>query len=111
MDEEPSLLIEDCYTITPEGELQEFPLHTEQRYLFLTVEQVFTILYPSAVVVDKYKEKQKPERSSIPMCCSGVIPSCTEGTSMDNLYSFGIGFDPSCLWYLMSRARGLSFVH
>ena len=61
MDEEPSLLIEDCYTITPEGELQEFPLHTEQRYLFLTVEQVFTILDPSAVVVDKYKEKQKSE--------------------------------------------------
>ena len=54
MDEEPSLLLEDCFSITPEGELQEYPLHTDQRFVFLTSEQCMSILDPSGVIVTKY---------------------------------------------------------
>ena len=61
LDEEPSLLIEDCYTITPEVTLQEFPLHTDQRDLFLTSDQVLTILDPSAVIAEKYGEATASE--------------------------------------------------
>jgi len=57
MEEEPSLLIENCYTITPEGTLQEYPLHAGQRDLFLTSEDVMTILDPSPVIAEKYGEQ------------------------------------------------------
>lgn len=56
MDEEPSVLLEDVYAIEPEGTLTAYPLHTDQRYLFLTSDQVFTILDPSTVVIDEYKK-------------------------------------------------------
>ena len=56
LDEEPSLLIENCYSVGPEGVLDTFPLHTDQRDLFLTSDQVLTILDPSAVVAEKYGE-------------------------------------------------------
>ena len=57
LDEEPSILLEDVYAIDNDGHLTAYPLHTDQRYLFLTSEQVFTILDPSTVVVDEYKKK------------------------------------------------------
>tara|TARA_B100000287_G_scaffold267937_1_gene251957 strand:- start:1273 stop:1458 length:186 start_codon:yes stop_codon:yes gene_type:complete len=57
MEEEPSLLIENCYTITPEGTLQEYPLHAGQRDLFLTSDDVMTILDPSPVIAEKYGEQ------------------------------------------------------
>ena len=56
LDEEPSLLIENCYTITPEVTLQEYPLYTSQRDLFLTSDDVMTILDPSLVVTKLYEE-------------------------------------------------------
>jgi len=56
MDEEPSLLIENCYSVTPEVTLQEYPLHTSQRDLFLTSDDVMTILDPSLVVTKLYEE-------------------------------------------------------
>ena len=56
LDEEPSILLEDVFAVNPDGHLGAYPLHTDQRYLFLTSEQVFTILDPSTVVVDEYKK-------------------------------------------------------
>ncbi len=56
MDEEPSLLIENCYSVTPEVTLQEYPLHTSQRDLFLTSDDVMTILDPSLTVTKLYEE-------------------------------------------------------
>ena len=56
MDEEPSLLIENCYSITPEVTLQEYPLHSSQRDFFLTSDDVMTILDPSLVVTKLYEE-------------------------------------------------------
>ena len=56
LDEEPSLLIENCYTITPEVTLQEYPLYTSQRDLFLTYDDVMTILDPSLTVTKLYEE-------------------------------------------------------
>ena len=44
LDEEPNLLIEDCYYVTPEAVLEEYPLHSSQRDIFLTSEDVMTIL-------------------------------------------------------------------
>ena len=55
MDEEPSLLIEDCYYVTPEGELEAYPLHTDQRYIFLTSDDVLTMMDPSPVIAKKHK--------------------------------------------------------
>ena len=56
LDEEPSLLIENCYSVTPEVTLQEYPLHTSQRDLFLTSDDVMTILDSSLVVTKLYEE-------------------------------------------------------
>ena len=61
MDEEPSFLIENCYTVTPEVTLQEYPLHTSQRDLFLTSDDVMTILDPSTVIAEKYGEATSSE--------------------------------------------------
>ena len=61
MDEEPSLLIEDCYYVTPECELEEYPLHSSQRDLFLTSDDVMTILDPSTVIAEKYGEATASE--------------------------------------------------
>ena len=54
--EEPSLLIENCYYVTPEGVLQEYPLHSSQRDIFLTSDDVMTILDPSLTVTKLYEE-------------------------------------------------------
>ena len=56
MEEEPSLLIENCYSVTPEATLQEYPLHSSQRDLFLTSEDVMTILDPSLTITKMYEE-------------------------------------------------------
>ena len=55
LDEEPSLLIEDCFSVTPEGDLQQYPLHTDQRYLFLTSDQIMTMLDAAPALSKKYK--------------------------------------------------------
>ena len=54
LDEEPSLLIEKCMEVLEDGTLREFPLHAEQRDLFLTSECVLTILDPSPTVMETY---------------------------------------------------------
>ena len=50
-----SLLIEDCFSITPEGELQAYPLHTDQRYVFLTSDDVMSIMDPVSTIIKQYK--------------------------------------------------------
>ena len=56
MDEEPSLLVENCFLIKNDTELSPFPCYTSQRDLFLLSDSVFTILEPSPVIVDLYKK-------------------------------------------------------
>jgi hypothetical protein len=56
MDEEPSILIENCYEIRGEDELVPFPPYSSQRDLFLTSEAIFTILEPSAKFVEIYNK-------------------------------------------------------
>jgi len=57
LDEEPSLLIEKCMEVLEDGTLREFPLHAEQRDLFLTSECVLTILDPNAEILEKYEQE------------------------------------------------------
>lgn len=54
LDEEPSLLIENCYEIKEEDAIVPFPPFTEQRDLFLTSESIFTILDPSPNLTEIY---------------------------------------------------------
>jgi hypothetical protein len=55
LDEEPSILIEQCYSIVDDETLTVFPLYTEQRDLFLTFESIFTILDPTPKLLETYK--------------------------------------------------------
>ena len=61
LDEEPSLLIENCYSIhtTDKGliGLHEFPRYSSQRDMFLTSETVMSILEPSKEVAQIYNAK------------------------------------------------------
>ena len=61
MDEEPSLLIENCYYVNPEGALEEYPLHSSQRDIFLTYEDALTIMDPSLTITKLYEESVKSE--------------------------------------------------
>ena len=56
LDEEPSLLIENCYVVTGEESIEVFPPYTTQRDLFLTSESIFTILDPSPKLVEIYEK-------------------------------------------------------
>ena len=56
MEEEPNLLIENCFYVTPECQLEEYPLHSSQRDIFLTSGDVLTIMDPSLVVTKLYEE-------------------------------------------------------
>jgi hypothetical protein len=55
LDEEPSLLIEKCMEVLEDGTLRQFPLHAEQRDLFLTSECVLTILDPTPKLLETYQ--------------------------------------------------------
>ena len=55
LDEEPSILIENCMMITKEGAVEKYPLHTDQRDLFLTSDNVFTIIDPSPEIAENYR--------------------------------------------------------
>ena len=44
LDEEPSLLIEKCYEVTGEDTLTPFPKYSSQRDIFLTSDNVLSIL-------------------------------------------------------------------
>jgi len=56
MDEEPSLLLEDSHVITVEGTVQVYPLHTDQRFLFLTSTDIMSILDPAPAVLAAYQK-------------------------------------------------------
>ena len=56
LDEEPSLLIEKCYEVTGEEVLTPFPKYSSQRGIFLTSENVLSILDPSDKLLKAYKK-------------------------------------------------------
>jgi len=55
LDEEPSYLVTNCYQVSSEEELVEFPRFSSQRDVFLTSEAVFTIVDPSPKLLETYK--------------------------------------------------------
>ena len=56
LDEEPSLLIEKCYEVTGEEVLTPFPKYSSQRDIFLTSENVLSILEPSKKLLEIYNK-------------------------------------------------------
>ncbi len=59
LDEEPSVLIEKCFSITSDGKLEKFPPFASQRDLFLTSESILTIVDPSEQIVKEYNSKNE----------------------------------------------------
>ena len=57
LDEEPSLLIENCYEIKEEDTIIPFPKYSAQRDMFLTSDTIMSILDPSPEVLKKYKQE------------------------------------------------------
>ena len=55
LDEEPAILIEKCFSVSPEGVLLPFPPFSSQRDLFLTSESVLTIVDPSEQIATEYE--------------------------------------------------------
>ena len=55
LDEEPSLLIENCYEVTDEDTIIPFPRFSAQRDVFLTSEGVMSILDPAPKLLETYK--------------------------------------------------------
>jgi hypothetical protein len=55
LDEEPSILIENCMQVLEDGTLKSFPAHAAQRDLFLTSEVILTIVDPSPQLLESYK--------------------------------------------------------
>ena len=56
LDEEPSLLIENCYEVLGDEEIVPFPKYSSQRDIFLTSESVMSILDPSKKLLDIYNK-------------------------------------------------------
>lgn len=56
LDEEPSYLIEQCYKVVGDGQLEQYPLYTDQRYMFLTSDVVLSIVDPSPKVADLHSK-------------------------------------------------------
>lgn len=55
LDEEPSILVENCKQVLDDGTLEPFPAHAAQRDLFLTSEVILTIVEPSEKILEAYK--------------------------------------------------------
>ena len=55
LDEEPSILVENCKQVLDDGTLQPFPAYAAQRDLFLTSEVILTIVDPSEKILEAYK--------------------------------------------------------
>lgn len=53
LDEEPSILVENCYKIV-DGKLELYPKYSAQRDLFLTSDDILTILDVAPDVLDLY---------------------------------------------------------
>ena len=56
LDEEPSLLIENCYEVLGDEEIVPFPKYSSQRDIFLTSGSVMSILDPSKKLLDIYSK-------------------------------------------------------
>ena len=56
LDEEPSLLIENCYEVLGDEDIVPFPKYSSQRDIFLTSESVMSILDPSKKLLDIYSK-------------------------------------------------------
>ena len=56
LDEEPSLLIENCYEVLGDEEIVPFPKYSSQRDIFFTSESVMSILDPSKKLLDIYSK-------------------------------------------------------
>ena len=54
LDEEPSLLIENCYEVTDEDTIIPFPRFSAQRDVFLTSMNVLSILDPAPKLLETY---------------------------------------------------------
>ncbi len=57
LDEEPSILIENCFEVKDDQTLIPFPSFSEQRDMFLTSDVVMSILDPSPSLVELYNTK------------------------------------------------------
>ena len=56
LDEEPSLLIENCYEVLGDEEIVPFPKYSSQRDIFLTSDNVLSILDPSTKLLEIYNK-------------------------------------------------------
>ena len=56
LDEEPSLLIEKCYEVTGEDTLSPFPKYSSQRDVFLTSDNILSILDPTQKLLEIYNK-------------------------------------------------------
>ena len=59
LDEEPAILVEKCFSISPEGVLSPFPAFASQRDLFLTSDSVLTIVDPSTEILGEYQKENE----------------------------------------------------
>lgn len=55
LEEEPSILIENCYEVKEDGTLVPFPRLSQQRDVFLTSDNIFTILDPMPELLESYE--------------------------------------------------------
>jgi hypothetical protein len=55
LDEEPSVLVEQCFSISEDESMKPFPAFASQRDLFLTSESILTIVDPSEQIAKEYK--------------------------------------------------------
>jgi len=56
LDEEPSLLLEDSHLIDTEGDVHVYPLHTDQRFIFLTSTDIMSIMDAAPKVLAAYQK-------------------------------------------------------
>ena len=56
LDEEPSILIEKCFEVEAEDKLKPFPSFSSQRDIFLTSDDILTILEPSSTLLKPYNK-------------------------------------------------------
>ncbi len=54
LDEEPAILIENCYEVSEEDQLVPFPKYSAQRDVFLTSESIMSILDPAPKLLETY---------------------------------------------------------
>jgi hypothetical protein len=55
LDEEPAAHLEQPYSITTDGMLEPWPLHTDDQDVLIYSDTIATILEPTQEILDKYK--------------------------------------------------------